>query len=152
MPLVSIPLPDLEATDKLAQQIAPLLKGGDILALKGSLGAGKTTFVRMLLRAFGVEGEVPSPTFTLLQIYETKHFPIYHFDLYRLKSEGELDELGWDDVGTDSLLIVEWPERAGSRMPRNHLLLNFSFDQSKEHFCTFEREGAWSLLLAKVFE
>src|SRR5262249_18325811 len=123
--------------------LAPLLHGGDTLALAGSLGAGKTTFARALLKELGVKEEVPSPTFTLLQNYETKRFPLYHFDLYRLKSEAELDELGWDNRG-DGVTIVEWPERAGSRLQGDVLSMVFRLEQDGRRQCVIEPRGNWT--------
>jgi tRNA threonylcarbamoyl adenosine modification protein YjeE len=136
-------LPDLAATERLAQRLAPHLRCGDTLALEGPLGAGKTTFARALLHALGVTGEVPSPTFTLVQSYETKDFSIHHFDLYRLKSEAELDELGWDEALGDVVLLVEWPERAAGRLPASRLVLHFATDGKGARFCAFEAHGEW---------
>ena len=99
-----IPLRDLIAVDDAARRLAPLLRSGDLIALQGPLGAGKTTFARALLRAFGIDEDVPSPTFTLLQTYDAPHFTIYHFDLDRLENETELEELGWDDALADGLV------------------------------------------------
>jgi tRNA threonylcarbamoyl adenosine modification protein YjeE len=137
------PLPDIAATEALAQKIAPLLQTGDFLALRGDLGAGKTSFARALLRALGAAGDMPSPTFTLLQTYETARFPVAHFDLYRLKSPGELDELGWDDALTDGVTLVEWPERAGNRLPEQGLFLYFDADRDGRRQCRIEAHGDW---------
>lgn len=110
-------LPDLAATRALAEKLAPLLKAGDVIALHGGLGAGKTTFSRALISALlGQETEVPSPTYTLVQTYDGPDFPIFHFDLYRLNSPDEVDELGWDET-QDGLALIEWPDQAGSRLP-----------------------------------
>lgn len=110
-------LPDLAATRALAEKLAPLLKAGDVIALHGGLGAGKTTFSRALISALlGQETEVPSPTYTLVQTYDGPDFPIFHFDLYRLNSPYEVDELGWDET-EDGLALIEWPDQAGSRLP-----------------------------------
>ncbi len=136
------PLPDLAATGQLAQRLAPHLHAGDVLALQGALGAGKTTFARALLQALGITGEVPSPTFTLLQTYETPNFPIHHFDLYRLKDESELDELGWDDACAEGLVIVEWPERGEGRMPDDRLVMEFAMNGNDRH-CRLKPYGAW---------
>jgi tRNA threonylcarbamoyl adenosine modification protein YjeE len=94
--------------------LAPLLRAGDILLLEGELGAGKTELARALLRSrAGRPIEVPSPTFTLVQIYELPDLRIAHADLYRLSGPEELDELGLDELAQEGALIVEWPERAG---------------------------------------
>ena len=121
-----VALPDLAATAALARQLAPLLQTGDVLALSGELGAGKTSFARAVLHSLGVTGEVPSPTFTLVQSYELTQFTVSHFDLYRLTAAAELDELGWDDALASSLALVEWPERASARLPATALQLHFT--------------------------
>jgi tRNA threonylcarbamoyl adenosine modification protein YjeE len=141
---IPIPLPALAATEQLARKIAPLLRSGDMLALAGPLGAGKTSFARMLLRALDIKDEVPSPTFTLVQSYETQKFPVHHFDLYRLKNPGELDELGWDDMQADGVTLVEWPERAAGRMPTDFLMLRFAMNEKGERQCVIESHGLWA--------
>jgi tRNA threonylcarbamoyl adenosine modification protein YjeE len=109
-------LPDLDATARLGAGIAGGLKTGDAIALWGDLGAGKATLARAILKAKGVAGEVPSPTFTLVQVYET--LPrIAHFDLYRLKSAREMEELGFEDALVEGAVLVEWPERAPEMLP-----------------------------------
>jgi tRNA threonylcarbamoyl adenosine modification protein YjeE len=105
-------LPDLAATAALGVRIASLLKPGDLVALKGDLGAGKTTLARAILAALAVEEKVPSPTFTLVQTYETPSLTVSHFDLYRLKTPSELEELGLDEALDRGAALVEWPERA----------------------------------------
>lgn len=134
-------LPDLEATRALAAQIAPCLRPGFCLALRGNLGAGKTEFARALLRARGVAGDVPSPTFTLVQNYETPGLRIAHFDLYRLKSADELDELGWDDAMAEGAVIVEWPDRAGNRLPSGAWVIDFETGSDGARVCRLFSEG-----------
>ncbi len=143
-------LPDVQATEHLARQIAPLLRARDCLALYGDLGAGKTTFARALLVALGVTGDVPSPTFTLLQTYDTEKFSVAHFDLYRLKNAAELDELGWDDALNDGMTLVEWPERAAGRLPKNVLSLHFSLDANTGRQCCCEASAAWQQRLKEL--
>jgi len=138
-----ITLPDLAATEKLAERIAPLLHRSDMLALHGPLGAGKTTFARALLQILGVSDDVPSPTFTLLQTYETPNFPVTHFDLYRLKNAAELEELGWDDALADGVTLVEWPERARGHLPNDYLALHFALDAQSQRVCQIEPHGNW---------
>jgi len=120
-----LPLPDLDATTRLGAAIAGGLRAGDAVALWGDLGAGKTTLARAILRALGVTEEVPSPTFTLVQSYDTLP-PVAHFDLYRLKSAREMAELGFDDALEDGAVLVEWPERAPEALPPEALHVRLS--------------------------
>jgi len=115
-------LPDLPATEHLAAAVAALVRRGDAILLDGPLGAGKTEFARAFLRAAsGDPGlEVPSPTFTLVQSYETRFGPVHHFDLWRLSGPEAMDELGWDEA-RDDIVLVEWPDRLGSLRPPDAL-------------------------------
>lgn len=149
--IAPIALPDIAATEALAQKLSALLRKDDIVALQGDLGAGKTTFARALLRTFGVGGDVPSPTFTLLQTYETARFPVAHFDLYRLKDPSELDELGWDDTLSEGMALVEWPEHAGGRLPKRSLHVYFSVDKAGQRQCRIEGQGDWPERLKGLF-
>lgn len=125
---VLIDLEDESATRHLAEDVAAILAPGDVLALSGGLGAGKTTFARALLRAFfdDPQLEVPSPTFTLVQTYGGGRFEIAHFDFYRLAAAEELDEIGFDDAIAEGAVLVEWPERAATRLPEHRLDLTFA--------------------------
>jgi tRNA threonylcarbamoyl adenosine modification protein YjeE len=116
-----VALPDLAATGALGAGIAAGLKSGDAVALWGDLGAGKTTLARAVLRALGVAEDVPSPTFTLVQSYETLRFAVSHFDLYRLKQARELEQLGFEDALEHGAVLVEWPERAPEALPPDAL-------------------------------
>lgn len=117
-------LPDDVATTRLGEDLALALKAGDVLLLDGDLGAGKTTLARGLIRALAGDAslEVPSPTFTLVQSYDTQP-PAHHFDLYRLSSPDELEELGFDEAIATGVALVEWPERAADAMPATSLRL-----------------------------
>ncbi len=119
----TLPLPDEAATVAFAEDVAAALAPGDLVALSGDLGAGKTTLARALIRALADDPrlEVPSPTFTLVQTYEAGRLAIAHFDLYRLADPGELDELGLDEALAAGAALVEWPERAGRRLPARRL-------------------------------
>jgi tRNA threonylcarbamoyl adenosine modification protein YjeE len=115
-------------TVRLAEDIATILKPGDVIRLDGDLGVGKTSFARALLRAFADDDllEVPSPTFTLVQTYEFPRLTIAHFDLYRLAHEDELEEIGFDDAIRAGAALVEWPDRAGDALPRDALTLRLT--------------------------
>ena len=118
-----IALPDLEATGRLGARIAAGLRKGDAVALQGDLGAGKTTLARAILKALAVEESVPSPTFTLVQTYETADFPVRHYDFYRIESPREIDELGLDEALDEGAVLIEWPEHAGDRLPEDCLFI-----------------------------
>jgi len=119
-------LADLKATEALGEAIADGLARGDCVALEGDLGAGKTTLARAILRALGVSEIVPSPSFTLVQAYETERLPVRHFDLYRIESAAELDELGLDEALSEGAALIEWPERAGEHLPEDTLHISLS--------------------------
>ncbi len=106
-------LPDEAATATIGAWLAGQLAGGDVVALSGGLGAGKTTLVRHLLAALGHEGDVPSPSFAIVQPYDHMMLPVWHADLYRIEDPSELAEIGLDSIGDDAALLIEWPERAG---------------------------------------
>ncbi|MFV0281943.1 MAG: tRNA (adenosine(37)-N6)-threonylcarbamoyltransferase complex ATPase subunit type 1 TsaE [Rhodoblastus sp.] len=118
-----IEVSDEAATRDIAGQVADLVGAGDLVTLTGDLGAGKTAFARALIRKItGADDlEVPSPTFTLMQIYDGAAFPIVHADLYRIADPGELTELGWEEATDSALVLVEWAERAGGALPVERL-------------------------------
>ncbi|MFT4027645.1 MAG: tRNA (adenosine(37)-N6)-threonylcarbamoyltransferase complex ATPase subunit type 1 TsaE [Novosphingobium sp.] len=110
-----VTLPDLPAMERFGQAIAARLRPGDVVALSGGLGAGKTTLARAIIAALGHEGEVPSPSFAILEVYDPPalRLPLVHADFYRLQHPGEAAELGLDDYREGAALIAEWPEHAG---------------------------------------
>jgi tRNA threonylcarbamoyladenosine biosynthesis protein TsaE len=119
---IDISLPDPAATAQLARRLAAVARPGDLIALHGTLGMGKTAFARAFIQYIaGAEEEVPSPTFTLVQSYETEAGPIWHFDLYRLSRPDDAWELGLEDALADGITLIEWPERLGSQLPRRRL-------------------------------
>ena len=128
---MTVALPDLAATALLGARVAALLTRGDAVLLKGDLGSGKTTLARAILTALGVAEEVPSPTFTLVQSYETPRLPVSHFDLYRLKRAAEMDELGLDDALENGAALIEWPERAQERLPPGALTIHLCADTER---------------------
>jgi len=116
----------LQETQKWALILAALLEKFDVVALKGNLGAGKTTFARFLIQQLtSLQEEVPSPTFTLVQSYETNKGPLFHFDCYRLEHPYEALELGIEDSFTTGISLIEWPEKIEIFLPQNTLLLDF---------------------------
>ena len=108
-------LPDLAAMTGYGARIAAALRPGDVVALEGGLGAGKTTLARAILAALGHVGEVPSPTFTIIETYAAPplRLPVVHADFYRLEDPGELAEIGLDEYREGAVLIAEWPDHAG---------------------------------------
>jgi tRNA threonylcarbamoyladenosine biosynthesis protein TsaE len=108
-----VDLPDLKAMAQFGKRIAARLAAGDVVALTGALGTGKTTLARSVIAACGHQGEVPSPTFTIIEAYSECSPRLVHADFYRLRSRLELNELGLDDYRHDAALIAEWPERVG---------------------------------------
>ncbi len=130
MPTFSLPLPDEAATERLGATLAARLRPRDVVALVGGLGAGKTTLARAVLRAASGQPAmvVPSPTFTLVEVYDTPRGVFWHFDLYRLEQPEQVFELGWEEARTDGIALVEWAERLGSLLPKERLTVTLSID------------------------
>lgn len=122
-------LADEAATQDLGRALAALLLPGDALCLTGPLGAGKSTLARALIRALTTpDEEVPSPTFTLVQFYETAGFALAHFDLYRLSDPDEAYEIGLDEALDGGVALIEWPQRLEGRLPANRLDIDIALD------------------------
>lgn len=140
-----IDLPDVAATGRLAARLAGLARRGDIFALKGALGSGKTELARAFIRSLTHSAEeVPSPTFTLLQGYDSAAGPLFHFDLYRLAAPEQALELGIDDAFADGICLIEWPERLGSLLPRRHLSIELAAGAAMtERVARITGEEAW---------
>ncbi|SLN40386.1 tRNA threonylcarbamoyladenosine biosynthesis protein TsaE [Roseovarius albus] len=114
-------------TCKLAQRLAPQLQMGDVVLLTGEIGTGKTHFARCLIRSLmDVPEDIPSPTFTLVQTYETKGFEIWHSDLYRLSDIYEIEELGLTEAFQSAVCLIEWPDRLGPFTPEGALHISIS--------------------------
>jgi len=149
MPVVD--LPDEAATAAFAARISELAEVGDVIALKGDLGCGKTSFARSFIRARGGAEEVPSPTFTLVQIYELTPAAIWHFDLYRIKSSEEAWELGIEDAFSEGISLIEWPERLGPLLPRRRLEIEFLFGgRPDERRALIDASESWRQRLAGI--
>ena len=114
-------LPDETATAALAARVAAVARRGDVIALKGELGMGKTSFARAFIHARGGREDVPSPTFTLVQVYDLDGGSVWHFDGYRLRAPEEAWELGIEDAFREGISLLEWPERFGQLLPAGHL-------------------------------
>ena len=121
MPAFSMPLADETATEALGAMLAERLRPGDVVGLYGGLGSGKTTLARAVLRAASGDREliVPSPTFTLVEVYETARGTYWHFDLYRLEAAEQVYELGWEEALAEGIVLIEWPQRLGNLLPKH---------------------------------
>lgn len=136
-------LKDEKATLAFGGKLARQLRAGDVVTLSGALSAGKTTLVRGLLGALGHQGEVPSPSFAIVQPYEMLDPPIWHVDLYRIENASDLVELGIDDIREDGVLIVEWPDQAGSDAWPEALALSLVVADNGSRALTAEVPASW---------
>lgn len=133
-----------EETAQHARDFADGLRRGDVVCLYGDLGLGKSVFARALIRHLAGDAalEVPSPTFTLVQTYDTSAGPLWHFDLYRLKDPDEVYELGWEEALAEAINIVEWPERLGYLLPRARIDIHLTLRPDGSRQLQLCREGA----------
>ena len=129
-------------TAALGARLAAVSRAGDVVTLSGPLGIGKTALARALIEALGHEGDVPSPSFAIVQPYEELDPPVWHVDLYRIEDPSETDELGLDSAA-DALLIVEWPERVGAAAWPNALRLSLDFAQDGARILTADVPPSW---------
>lgn len=133
------------ATEALGVAVGRTLRRGDAVCLSGPLGAGKSSLARALIRSLtSPDEEVPSPTYTLVQAYAGRDFPIAHFDLYRLKHPGEIDELGLEDALQTGAVVIEWPQRLGTALPPDRLSIEIEptpEGSARRAFLQFH--GAW---------
>src|SRR6266404_4345569 len=129
VPTFSFSLADESATQRLGATLARALRPHDLVALEGDLGAGKTTLARAILRAASDDPAliVPSPTFTLVEVYDTPKGAFWHFDLYRLEAPEQVFELGWEEALAEGIVLIEWPQRLGELLPK-HLSVTLELD------------------------
>jgi tRNA threonylcarbamoyladenosine biosynthesis protein TsaE len=130
VPTFSLSLPDEAATERLGGALAQKLRPRDVVALQGGLGAGKTTLARAILRAASGDPDliVPSPTFTLAEVYDTPRGTFWHFDLYRLETPEQVFELGWEEARADGVALVEWADRLGPLLPADRLTVTLAIE------------------------
>ena len=131
-----------EETERAGAQLGRLAGAGDVITLSGPLGVGKTALARGLIGALGHGGEVPSPSFAIVQPYEEIDPPVWHVDLYRIEDASEIEELGLDAAG-DGLLLIEWPERAGEHAWPQALRLSLEFAQDGDRILTAKVPPSW---------
>jgi tRNA threonylcarbamoyladenosine biosynthesis protein TsaE len=136
-------LPDEAATQALGRRLASVLRAGEAICLSGPLGAGKSTLARALIRALTSPIEdVPSPTFTLVQFYDGRDFPVAHFDLYRLNNPDEAYEIGLDEALDGGAALVEWPQRLEGRLPADRLDIEIAIE-GMSRTARLTPHGAW---------
>ena len=149
--MIVIDLPDEKATAAFAARLAALAAPGDVIALKGELGAGKTTFARAFIRARGSGEAVPSPTFTLVQVYDLARGTVWHFDLYRLRQPDDAWELGIEDAFRDGISLIEWPERLDALLPARRLEVALDFGATPTaRRARLSADGGWAARLAGI--
>ena len=154
---IKVRLKDPGSTAYLAASLAGLAGAGDIIALHGDLGAGKTTFARGFITALLGAEEVPSPTFSLVQTYVAENdpnvTPVWHFDLYRLEAPAEAFELGIDEAFDQGISLIEWPERLGPYLPKDHLQLALGFGKGEtERVALLQGGPSWTRRLKTLAE
>ena len=135
-------LKDESATAEMGARLAPLARPGDVITLSGPLGVGKTALARGFIAALGHQGDVPSPSFAIVQPYDELEPPVWHVDLYRIEQPSEIDELGLDSAA-DGVLLVEWPERVGAQLWPQALALSLDFGADGERILTVDVPPSW---------
>ena len=135
-------LEDEEATTRFGAALAKVARPGDVITLSGPLGVGKTALARGFIAALGHEGDVPSPSFAIVQPYEQLDPSVWHVDFYRIEEPSEIEELGLDSA-TESVLLVEWPERAGAGAWPGALALTLEFGEEGERILTARVPPSW---------
>ena len=142
----------LQDTQQFAHKLAPMLQPKDIILLRGDLGVGKTTLTRNIINEIGLQKEeVPSPTFTLLQTYDTKCGPLYHFDFYRIRKPEEIYELGIEDAYAEGITIIEWGEKMGYLEPvKRALLISMTMNGEERTFTLQASHPSWLDRMARL--
>ena len=148
--MMQIELPSEAATRALAADLARRSRQGDVIGLSGPLGSGKTTFARAFIAARIGAGEVPSPTFTLVEVYQSlTGAAVWHFDLYRLEKPEDAYELGIEDAFADGISLIEWPERLGALLPLDHLGVTLvPRPNETERLCELQVPSSWMARIA----
>lgn len=147
----TIDLPNLAATERLAAAVAGLVQSGDVIALEGDLGAGKTAFARALINARIGPVEVPSPTFNLVLTYDgADGLSFWHFDLYRLERPEDALELGLDEALDTAVSLIEWPDRAGSLLPADRLAVRLTITGDALRHALIDAPPDWAARLGDV--
>ena len=137
-------------TRKLGERLAEQLKAGDVILLDGELGAGKSELARGIARGLDVTETVTSPSFTILNVYESGRIPLYHFDWYRLESDEELYELGMDEyLGGDGIALVEWPEKCPEALPRDYMRIRIAAEAETVRRIDAEPSGTFRTISLK---
>lgn len=133
-----------EETRAFGTLLANRLQAGDVLLLTGDLGAGKSELTRGIAKGLGVTETVTSPTFTILNVYESGKIPLYHFDWYRLQDSDELYDMGMDEyLGGDGIAVVEWPERCEDAIPEKHLMIRIDTIDENTRKITLQPQGGF---------
>ena len=141
----ALELADEAATARIGAALASVIEAGDVVALSGPLGAGKTTLARGVLAALGLGDEAPSPSFALVIPYALPDvtLPLWHIDLYRIEDPAEIEELGLDDARSDAALLIEWPERMGAGLWSDTLRLTLQPSSAGGRHLTWSAPTAW---------
>lgn len=147
---MQVNIDNLEQTKSLAEKISKLVTIGDVIELKGDLGAGKTTFARYFINSLlEKEEDILSPTFNIVHPYHTKNFTIWHFDLYRIEDINEVEEIGIFDAFDEGVSLIEWPQIISSIVPENRLLLNL-IENDGTRSVIIECFGSWKQKINKI--
>ena len=149
-PAFVIGISALADTKALAAAAAELAVTGDVIALAGALGSGKTTFARAFIRALGGTEEIPSPTFNLVQVYDLPGVSVWHFDLYRLAAPRDGIELGLDEALADGISLIEWPEHLGELLPDDRLDIALEEPADAPRRAGLTGRGSWSGRMATL--